>query len=392
MTDVIQILRELVSIDSVNPRYPGATQGERKIADYVHHYYERLGVDVESYEVAAGRPNVIARLSADDPVGTVLLDAHTDTVGVMPHGPQLFKPRVKDGRLYGRGACDDKGSLSAMMVAMANLVNRSSELRVNVVALASVDEESGGSGINSFVDRGERIDAAIVGEPTELQVVRAHKSGIFWHITAVGEAAHSSKPEVGVNAIYKMLPVLNAIRDEIEPALKQITHPLLSSPTITPTLIEGGAGPNIVPPECTIFLSRRCLPTEDSQDIIDQMRGFFRRLQDETPGLELRITEPKPQAFFGLDTPADEPIVRAATQAVRSIDEDAEPMGVPYGSHAVWLSGRGHIPCVVMGPGFIDDAHTATESVSLAEMTRAPSLYAQTVLNYGEILASNPEE
>ena len=391
MSDVIQILHDLVSIDSVNPRYPGATEGEHEIAEYVRHYYERLGVDVESYEVAAGRPNVIARLSADDPVGTVLLDAHTDTVGVLPHGPELFKPRVKNGRLYGRGACDDKGSLSAMMVAMELLVSRRSELRVNVVALASADEESGGSGINSFVDRGEHIDAAIVGEPTELQVVRAHKSGIFWHITAVGEAAHSSKPEVGVNAIYKMLPVLNAIRDEIEPALEQITHPLLSSPTITPTLIEGGTGPNIVPAECTILLSRRCLPTEDSDEIIKEMREFFRRLQDETPGLELRITEPRPQAFFGLDTPANEPIVRAATRAVRTIDGDAEPMGVPYGSHAVFLSGRAHIPCVVMGPGFIDDAHTATESVSLAEMTRAPSLFEQTVLNYGDMLGSNPQ-
>ncbi len=123
--------------------------------------------------------------------------------------------------------------------------------------------------------------------------------------------------------------------------------------------------------------------------MIDYMRRFFRRLRDETPGLELQITEPEPQAYFGLDTPADEPIVRAATQAVRSIDEDGEPQGVPYGSHAIFLSGRAHIPCVVMGPGCIDDAHTATESVSLAEVTRAPSLYTQTVLNYGDILASN---
>ena len=391
MSNLVELLHDLVSIDSVNPRYPGATQGERNLAEYVHRYYETLGVDVESYEVSDGRPNVIARLMVDDPVGTVLLDAHTDTVGVNPHGPELFRPRVKDGRLYGRGACDDKGSLSAMMVAMANLVARRSELRVNVVALASADEESGGSGINSFVDRGERIDAAIVGEPTELQVVRAHKSGIVWGVTAVGEAAHSSKPEIGVNAIYQMMPVLQAIKEEIEPALSQITHPLLSSPTITPTLIEGGTGANIVPPECTITLSRRCLPTEDSSTIVDEMRDFFTRLQDTTPGLRLRITEPQPPEFIGLDTPADEPIVRAASQAIRSIDGDGEPQGVPYGSHAVWLSGRGRIPCVVLGPGFIDDAHTATESVSLAELTSAPLVYEQSVLNFSDILASNSQ-
>ena len=390
MSDVIQLLRDLVSIDSVNTRYPGATNGEREIAGFVQQYYESLGIDVESYEVAEGRPNVIARLDADEPVGTILLDAHTDTVGVSPQGPALFEPRVKEGRLYGRGACDDKGSLSAMMVTMASLAARRAELRVNVVALASVDEESGGTGIISFIDRGERIDAAIVGEPTELQAVRAHKSGLMWDITTVGAAAHSSKPEVGVNAIYHMVTVLEAIRDEIEPGLGRISHPLLSSPTITPTLIEGGEGPNIVPAECTILLSRRSLPTEDSHDIIKEMRRFFRRLQDETPGLELRITEPQTHGFLGLDTPADEPIVRAATQAVRSINPDAEPLGVPYGSHAVWLSGRGHIPCVVMGPGFIDDAHTATESVSLAEMAQAPSLYEQAVLNYGDILAAKP--
>ncbi len=384
---VVQLSSELVSIDSVNLRYPGATHGEREIARYVEHYYQRLGLDVESYEVAPNRPNVIAQLPCPHPVGTILLDSHTDTVSVVPVGEALFRPEIRAGRLYGRGACDDKGPLAAMMIAMERLLQRRSELRVNVIALASVDEESGGSGINSFIDRGFVVDAAVVGEPTELKVVRAHKGNLIWRVTALGRAAHTSKPENGVNAIYQIMPVLQAIREEVEPSLSAITHPLLTSPTITVTMIEGGAGLNIVPAECAIALGRRTLPNEDVGNVVREMRELFARLQHDNPGLELRVVEPQIEPV-GLDTPVDAPIVQAARRAAKMVTGDDQPVGVPCGSHARWLSGRGDIPCVLLGPGCVDDAHTANESISLEELTKAPALYEEIVLNFGEMLAS----
>ncbi|HUE76003.1 MAG TPA: M20/M25/M40 family metallo-hydrolase, partial [Chloroflexota bacterium] len=182
-----QILRDLIAIESVNPYFPGGERGEVEVGRYLADFFTRLGLAAAQQEVLPGRWNVFTRLGSEEAGRRVLLfETHMDTVTLEPVGQAMLEPSERDGYLHGRGACDDKASLAAMLAALEALVARASELRVDVVVLGSVDEEYLMRGIAEFANSGPRIDAAVVGEPTSLQVVRAHKGLIRWRLMTEG--------------------------------------------------------------------------------------------------------------------------------------------------------------------------------------------------------------
>ncbi|MCC6629178.1 MAG: M20 family metallopeptidase [Chloroflexi bacterium] len=375
---LIRLLADLITIDSVNPAYPGGV-GEAAVADYVEAFGRRLGLVVERQPVLPGRDNVLLSLTVPNARGTLLFEAHMDTVSHDGMGEQALRPAVRDGRLYGRGACDTKGSLAAMLAAMARLAARQAELAVNVQLLAAVDEEYQYRGIAHFCTADPPVTAAIVGEPTELQPVIAHKGCVRWRMTTHGRAAHSSRPEEGDNAIVHMTAVIQALQ-ALGSALAARRHSLVGSPTLSIGRIWGGTGVNIVPDRCTIEIDRRTIPGEDPAGALAEIDDCLAALQATQPGLRLEREAPF-IVDWALATPPDAAIVAAVIAAARTLGTPATPIGVAYGTDASKLWALAGVPSIVLGPGSIAQAHTADEYVPLADLTTATALYTQAALN-----------
>lgn len=375
------ILRDLVAIESVNPFYPGGERGEVAMTEYVDGFLRRLGLEPKRQEVLPKRENVFAVLEAPNATKTILFDSHLDTVTLEPVGRSMLDPVERNGRLSGRGSCDTKASMASVLTALEALVARRDELKANVVVLGSVDEEYLMRGILHFAEHGPKVDAAVVGEPTLLNVVRAHKGLVRWQIETRGKAAHTSRPENGDNAIMQMTEVIAAFRDELEPRLATRSHPLLGRPTFTVATVHGGMGVNIVPEHCVITVDRRTLPAENSADVIAEVEGILADLRKRQPNVKVEIGEPFAN-IAGLDTPEEHAFVRLATRIAAEHGGSDRAVGVPYGTNAAALAAR-NVPTVVLGPGDISQAHSADEWVELSQVERCAELYARLALAFG---------
>lgn len=380
MTDdrVVRLLRDLVRIESVNLAYPGGV-GEAAMAAYVEQWAREAGFRVERQEFDTGQANVLVTLDVPDATGTLLYEAHMDTVALAPMTNAL-DAEVRDGRVYGRGACDTKGSMAAMMVAMERLAARREELSVNVALVAVVDEEHAFTGVLRYIASDAEATAAVVGEPTDLRLVIAHKGCVRGEIRTTGKAVHSAEPHLGINAIDAMADVLVGLR-ELPETLARQSHPLLGSPTFSIGLIEGGTGVNVVPAGCSITYDRRVLPQERHDDALAELDAVLDRVRARRN--DATIERPDPYLVSdGLDTDPDAPLVLAGSAACAATGVESEPIGVPYGTDASKLQKRRGIPAVVLGPGSIAQAHGADEFVPIDELHCAVEIYAGIALRY----------
>ncbi len=371
---VVQILRDLVAIDSVNPALPGGRQGEAEVARYVADFCCRLGLDVSFQEVLPGRANVIARLDVPGARRTLLYESHLDTA-TMEGYPDALDPRLADGRVYGRGSCDTKGGLAGMLHALELLQAQRGELECNVVLAGAVDEEHLMRGSAALARLPLQADGAVIAEPTSLSVIVAHKGLLRPFIQTTGRAAHSSDPEAGDNAIYQMAEVIRALRERLEPSLARLSHPLCGHPTISVGTIRGGLQVNFVAPDCSIHLDRRLLPQEDPDAVLADFVRFLADLRREQPWIKVSIAECA-HKLRGLDTPPSSPIARAAEAASREVLGWARVEGVPYATDASNLA-EGGIAGIVLGPGSIAQAHTMDEWVPIAELVASAEVYAR---------------
>lgn len=380
-----QLLRELIALPSVNPAFlPGRAEltGEQRVADFLAFTADRAGLELEWQEVFPGRSNLLARLT---PAGgkvrrRILLAPHMDTVGV--DGEARFKPVTKAGRLHGRGACDTKGSIAiylSALLAVAESGARPQETEIVLTAL--VDEENGQSGSRALVggtllspgskrpkrhsgDKSVPTTLAIVGEPTRLKVVTAHKGDLWLRITTHGKAAHGSKPHLGQNAILAMARVVEELETTYAATLRQRTHPLLGHATVNVGTIAGGKQPNIVPDICHITIDRRTVPGEVDEAVSAELRALLRRC-----GGRAELADTKHAPCPALETDPNLPLVR---QLMRCAAQ-RRPAGVDYFSDAAVLAAGG-IPSVLLGPGDIAQAHTTDEWVELSQLERGTRL------------------
>ncbi|MBI3974262.1 MAG: M20 family metallopeptidase [Chloroflexi bacterium] len=379
---LVRLLSDLVAIESVNPAYPSGERGEGAMAAFVEDYCRRLGLDVSRQPVLPGRDNVLAALRVPGARRTLLFEVHMDTVGLDGLGGEGLQAAVRDGRLYGRGACDAKGALASMLAARELLLARRNELGVNVLLLASVDEEYQYRGILRFIDSipgDPSVDAAVVGEPTELRVVVAHKGCVRTRITTVGRAAHSSRPEEGINAIEHMAGVVAALREHRR-TIAERRHPLVGNPTLSIGRIWGGTAVNIVPDRCTIEIDRRTIPGENAAGALAEIDAVLAGLRRKDGSIIVKREEPF-VADWALDTPVDTAVVRAAATACRDTGVPGGPVGVAYGSDASKLWALRGIPSIVLGPGSIAQAHTDDEYVPVAHLSLAVQVYARTAMH-----------
>lgn len=377
-TEVIGLLSELVRIPSVNPRM-GDGSGEEKIALYLVDRIRSLGLTPTITEVQPGRPNVLVTMPGQPGGPHILFEAHTDTVSPSHGQVEPFSPRMVGDRLYGRGSCDTKASIAAALLALASVLPVR-ERRATISLAFTMGEELAHEGVAHLMASGFRADAAVVGEPTGLDVVAAHKGVVRWRMTVLGRAAHSSNPDKGCNAILKMAAVIRLLEEKLIPQFQQRSHPLLGHPTLSVGQIKGGLQVNVVPDRCTIDVDRRLLPGETWVGVRRELEVLLGSLRASDPDLQVEIEEPY-QSVASMVTPPDASIVRIAQEAVRRIHGQRPVRGVAFGTDAAELSARG-IPCVVLGPGDIAQAHTSDEYVEIQQVVKAAAIYREIMLNF----------
>jgi acetylornithine deacetylase len=376
MHDPVAILEQLVPIDSRNTMpldQPGERQSdEMAMCAWLQAHLEGLGLATRISYAATRRPNLVAFPTAPNPAcPTLAFQAHMDTVGTegMAHDP--FRPEVRDGKLYGRGACDTKGGMAAMLVALADLL--ASRVPANLLFVATCSEETGCQGA-PFLDLSDwRIDGMIVGEPTTNRPIVAHKTNACFELICTGKAAHGSRPEAGENAIYRMAAVVQFLRETIIPELAAHEAPGFAGSTLSVGTIQGGTKSNIVPDRCSLVADMRLVPgTPPAGEVA---RTIAKRAA-ATLGfpVELGWSHVSP----GLDTPTDSPLVQAVQAALRRCGLPAETETVCYCTDGGVFAAKG-IDCVILGPGDILNAHGAVEYVELAELHAAVKVYRSVV-------------
>lgn len=382
--DPLPILQDLIARPSVNPMgrdVSGPEYFEGRMSDYLVEFFERLGVRSYRMEVSPGRDNVAARIDSPGAKTTIVLDAHQDTVPVEGMTIEPFTPVVKDNRVYGRGACDDKGPMASMLAAFARLAKDRPAGMANVVMSCTCDEEQYASGATDLVkvwsDPSRRSDlfpqppdVLVVAEPTDLHIVVAHRGAVRWKLRTKGRACHSSRPQEGVNAVYKMAQVLTCLERYADELPRMIpSHPLCGSATFSVGLVYGGISVNTVPDECTIEIDRRCLPGEDASRVIPHVEAYLRERLD----VDFEMVPP----WLSGATLSDHNNGAWADRLMKHITPVAGPkkkVGVPYGTNASRFVVTG-VPAIVFGPGSIDQAHTKDEWVPIDELRQAADIY-----------------
>ena len=366
MTKTEKLLRELIALPSVNPAFLPAKDpraGEQRVADFLAATAARAGLDVEFQTVCPGRANLLARLSPRGRVRRrVLLAPHLDTVNATD---EQFTPHNRNGRLFGRGACDTKGSIAAMLMALCELAENGQRSPDTEILFAGLlDEEHGQAGSRALAASGLRADLAIVGEPTRLQVVTAHKGTLWMTLETRGKSAHGSWPELGRNAVHDMARIVDLLETVYAAQLRRHRHPLLGCATVSVGAICGGSQANIVPDRCTILLDRRTLPGETEARVRREINALLR-----PKNLKAGFAHDTLAPCLPLET---DPRLALVARFLHSVGQ-RKPVGVRYFTDASVLA-RGGILSVVFGPGDIAQAHTADEWISVEALERGKSL------------------
>jgi len=380
--DVVHLLKSLIEIESVNPHMDGS--GETEVSNFIVDHLESLGMDVIIQDVVDDRSNVIGILRGEEGNRRLMMNGHTDTVGVKRMTIDPFNPVMKNGNIHGRGACDMKGPLVGMMIAAKALVDSGIKLKGDLVLSAVVDEEYKSIGTEKLIQE-HSADAVIVGEPTNFDVGIAHKGFVWLEIETYGKAAHGSIPEEGVDAIVQMVKVISQITN-LEKKYARKQHDLVGTPKIHTSLIEGGSEWSVVPDLCRLRLERRTIPGETSSTVIEEISQILNELSAEDPLLNAKI-----QNLFErqpMEIAPDEPIVKDLSLAVHEVRQ-IEPrlVGEPYWTDAS-LFVNASIPTCLFGPGDIALAHSADEFIKIDDVIDAAQIYAFTAQSFCGISTS----
>ena len=367
MTKTTKLLSELIALPSVNSAFLPTNHphaGEGRVADYLATLGKRAGLDIEFQNVLPGRRNILTRLRPSGKVRqTILLSPHLDTVNTVSDAQ--LKPMTRSGRLYGRGACDTKGSVAVMFGALCDLAamkNRPSDTEIIFVGL--VDEEHGQSGSRFLAKKKFKADLAIVGEPTRLALATAHKGSVWLEVETRGRAAHGATPWFGNNAAHSMARVVDALQTEYAAQLKKKNHPLLGHGTVSVGTICGGTQTNIVPDSCVIGVDRRTLPGESESATRVAMSAFLKSRK-----LNATVSNVKLSSCPALETSERLPVVK---QFLGGIGQK-RAVGLHYFCDAAVLASGG-IPSVVFGPGDIAQAHTADEWIEISQLEQGRTM------------------
>ena len=380
MVNTVQLLRDMIAIPSVNPMATNSNAPvEQAMGNFIAATLTQAGIDCERQEVAAGRDNVIGILHANKPGGAgVMLNSHMDTVPIDNMSISPFDPVIRDGRVYGRGSCDAKASLAAMLTAVIDYAQQR-DRPATVVFAAMADEEVSFSGSWKLIEKQWPVSACVVGEPTRLRRVIAHKGLVRWRISVEGLSAHGATPELGRNAVYDAARVVLALQEFARQLGAEEPHHLLGQPSLNVGRIAGGQSVNIVPDRCVLEAEMRLLPNADGKQWVNDCLEFVRG----RVGPEVQLTFADPYLLDpAMETPAGAVIVTSLGAArQQELGDPGVLEGANYGTDGSKLA-RAGIQTVVCGPGDIAQAHTDSEFVEIEQVELAARVYGYLLTNW----------
>lgn len=398
---LVTLLADLVRI----PSYPGIPDQESAVANYIAAFLRTEGLEVQLQPVVDGRYNVVARLMGrnyaekqeedagnsinDDGKGrTLLLLGHLDTVPPYGMSGNPLVVQVVDGHLRGRGTVDMKGGLACMMMALVVLKRAGVELEGEVILAGVIDEEERSAGTRALLQDGLRVDAAIVGEPTDLEIGLGHR-GLEWlEFLFIGREAHGGVAS-GVNAIAQAAKFIERLEGDLQPELAQRCHALLGAASMNYGLIRGGTQPSTVPESCVLQVDRRWIPGENYDEVLQEYQQVLEELRREDSRVEvsMRVMESSlmPDGFVHESclTDSEHPLVGILASSVHSVRGEAPNMTVfPGWTDAGLLNYYGQIPSLIFGPGKLEYAHSSEERIAISQLVPATLIYALAIVEF----------
>jgi acetylornithine deacetylase len=381
MTQTQQLLAELIKIDSVNPDLVPSGAGEAHIATFIRSWLEEKGFETHWLEKTAGRPSVVGIARGTGGGKVLMLNGHLDTVTIVGMSIPALEPRVEDGRMYGRGSYDMKCGVAAMLVAAVQA--KTLGLRGDVIVACVADEENasiGTSEVTMLQSTGQfKADAAIVCEPTNLEMTVAHKGFVWANITTQGKAAHGSRPDLGIDAIAKMGAVLIELERLADRLAQNSKHPLLGTGSVHASIISGGEERSSYPASCSLEIERRTVPGETPEMVRAELQAIMNVCSSRDPNfqanLEIGLIR---QAHECLETEAIVQTLRHHARDVTGLEPRIS--GAPYWTDCAILADAG-IPSLLYGPSG-DGAHAAIEWVDLESLETCVKVYLETIKGF----------
>lgn len=376
-TYIHKVLRTLVQSNSINPLLVPGAPGEKQIAAYLAKEFHALGLEVDLVSAGSGRDSVVAVLRGAGGGRSLMLNAHIDTVGV--EGMQEpFSAAIRDGKLYGRGAYDMKGAMAACAGAAKALVDAGVELAGDLVIAGVADEEFTSLGTRAVLER-YKTDAAIVTEPTQLQICLAHKGFVWLEVETYGRAAHGSRFDEGIDANICMGRFLAAL-DAYEKSLRTgPAHPLLGPPSLHAATLHGGTGLSTYAAHCKLEIERRTIPGETVAEVVRPLQNMLDELSAADPAFKASLRTACVREPFEVSRNAE--IVQTLAQAATAaLGAEPEYVGETPWMDSALLAAAG-IETVVMGPAGAG-AHSHEEWVDLASVEKLAAVLAETAVRY----------
>lgn len=381
--ELISLTRELIRI----PSHKDTPGFERNVAEYIHSYLLDQGIQSELHPVVDGRPNVIAKIQGEGNGKSLMFNGHTDTV--LPYNMTIdpFAANISDGKIYGRGSVDMKGSLAAFMMSMVAMKRSGYVPDGDVVFTAVIGEEGKSEGTEYIVKSDIRADGAIVGEPSDYEYAIGHRGLEWFDVTFYGKASHSGRPENGVNAIELAMTFISRVKEELYPVLREKYDEYMGGSVMNFGTITGGTEQSTVADKCILRIDRRYIPGEDKDSVMAEYQDIIDKLKEEDPRFNAKI-EVTPESLLELYHPPlitsfNESIVTSVREGIRDVMgyEPNITRGIGW-SDAALLKTYANIPTVVFGPGDLSLAHTEEEHVKIEDLVNAVDIYSRITQNF----------
>ena len=376
--ELVDLTIQLIQASTENP--PG---NEKVAAQFLRPHLSNMGFKIKTVLSPKRRWNLIAEKRWGKGGRTLIFNGHLDVVPAGDPSQWKYPPfqgKFSKGRIYGRGASDMKSGIASFIHALSMIDRSKIHFHQGTVILHLVsDEESHGhQGMGFLTQRGGiHGDAALVGEPTDLHPVIAHKGALWLRISTFGKSAHSAKPHLGVNAIEKMTKLM----DRLNSILLEKEHPLLGKPTLSIGTIRGGTKINVVPNRCEIEVDRRLLPGENREEVLGEMKKILDLIQSQDSLFQYRMEE----IDFAEPSEVDpeEEIVKIGVEAVQEVMGKKPPLRAFSGfTDSRFYINQCHIPTLIFGPGDTNQIHTTDESVEVEALVQAAHIYGLILINY----------
>ena len=375
--EITNLAQELIKIPS------DETAGEKEVCEYLESYLKSLGMKVLLQKVLPNRPNIIAEVIGDEVGKSIMFNGHVDTVpigDIKKWSMDPYSAIIKDNKLFGRGSTDMKGAIASMIIAMKFIMNNVEKFNGKIIFTGVMAEETTGLGTQKIVEENIKADMALVGEPSDEKIYRAHKGTMWFNLSTYGKLEHSSESNSeSNNAIINMMKLIMEI-NEISKELETIENNLVGHPSINIGLIDGGTKQNMIADSCRISIDRRTLPEEKTDEILDKLRIRLDGLRslDDRLTFDLEIDTIRE----AVEVAESEQIVQEVKNALNKvINKNPTISGMKATTDMSILVNQGNIPSVIYGPGFIKQAHTVDEFIEVKRLVESSQVYAEILLN-----------